>query len=53
MVKRGEKRSQRHELEKTVAVTTLFISVLLTGCGSDARTAGEDSDTYYVGMRHI
>lgn len=38
---------------KTVAVMALFISALLSGCGSiDARTAGEDSDTYYVGTRH-
>ncbi len=38
---------------KTIAVTALLISALLSGCGSiDARTAGENSDTYYVGMHH-
>ena len=52
MVKRGEKPG--HSMSrKTIAVTALFISVLLSGCGSiDARTAGENSDTYYVGMHH-
>ncbi|MDU1873409.1 YceK/YidQ family lipoprotein [Citrobacter sp.] len=38
---------------KTVAVMALFISTLLSGCGSiNARTAGEDSNTYYVGTHH-
>ncbi|MBJ9295120.1 YceK/YidQ family lipoprotein [Citrobacter werkmanii] len=38
---------------KTVAVMALFISTLLSGCGSiNARTEGEDSNTYYVGTHH-
>ncbi len=38
---------------KAVAVMALVMSALLSGCGSiNARTEGEDSNTYYVGMHH-
>lgn len=38
---------------KTVTVIALFISTLLSGCGSiNARTEGKESNTYYVGMHH-